>query len=278
MSHLKKIVEDRLMGVLVPVLAFVLTAGLWMPVSAQQIMIDGTTGMLPLAKDLVQAFKAKNPSVSIELGRGSPSESAVRAVTDGRLGIGLSSIELGDAEHASGLQSIEIARTAVVFAVNGSVKIPGLTAQQVCDIYAGKIKNWKEVGGIALPIIPLTRPANETDPQIIKKQFPCFREGEGVLSLSRASEMAKTLSSKAGAIGMTNAIYVEESSGAIRALTLNGISPTPENIQGGSYPLVRRFYLVVKGKPTGDLGQFLAFVKSTEGQSVIRENKAVPVK
>jgi phosphate transport system substrate-binding protein len=248
------------------------------PARAQQITLDGSTGMLPLATELVQAFKAKHGATTVEVGKGSSSASAMRAVADGRIGIGLSSDPPGEAERAAGLQGIEIARTAVVLAVHASVTIPGLTSQQVCDIYARRIKNWKEVGGADLSIYPLTRPADEFDPTIIKKHYACFKEAEGVLILPKAGDMAKALSSKAGAIGMINTTYVETSQGATRALVLNSVAPTPENVQSEAYPLIRRFFFVTKGAPAGPVAQFVAFVKSTDGERVIRSTKAVPVK
>ena len=245
---------------------------------AEQITLDGSTGMLPLANELVQAFKTKHASVPIEVGRGSSGASAMRAVTDGRLNLGLSSDLPGEAERAAGLQGLEIARAAVVFAVHASVTIPGLTTQQLCDVYARKIKNWKEVGGSNLPILPLTRPVDEFDPTIIKKHNPCFKEADGVLSLPKAGDMAKALASKPGAIGMINITYVESSQGAMRALVLNGTAPTPEAVRSGAYPLFRRFFLVTKGEPAGATAQFVAFVKSADGQRVIQNTKAVPVK
>ncbi len=245
---------------------------------AQQITLDGSTGMLPLANELVQAFKAKHAAVPIEVGRGSSSSSAMRAVADGRLGLGLSSDPPGEAERAAGLQGLEIARAAVVFAVHAAVTIPGLTAQQLCDIYARKIRNWKEAGGPNLSILPLTRPADEFDPKIIKKHTPCFKEADGVLVLPKAGDMAKALASKPGAIGMLNITYVESSQGAIRALVLNGTAPTPEAVRSGAYPLFRPFFLVTKGAPAGTVAQFVAFVKSADGERVIQNTKAVPVR
>jgi len=248
------------------------------PVGAQQITLDGSTGMLPLATDLVQAFKAKGSATTIEVGKGSSGSSAMRAVADGRLNLGLSSDPPGQTERAAGLQGIEIARAAIVFAVHASVSLPGLTTQQLCDIYARKIKNWKEVGGSDLPILPLTRPVDEFDPTIIKKHNPCFKEADGVLILPKAGDMAKALASKPGAIGMINITYVETSQGATRALVLNGVAPTPENIQSGAYPLFRRFFFVTKGEPAGAAAQFVAFVKSADGERVIRNTKAIPAK
>lgn len=266
----------RLAGI---ALAFTLASGSWSPASAQQTTIDGATGILPLATDLLQAYKAKSPSTTIAVGRGSSSTSAMRAVSDGKIAIGLSSDPVGAAERSSGMQGIEIARMAVVFAVNASVTGPAnLTSEQICAIYAGKNRNWKEIGGPALSIVPFTRPASESDAKIVRQHVACFAEGEGVLSLPKAGDMAKALASKAGSVGMTNLTIVEDSQGAVKPLALNGITPTAANLENGSYRMARQFYFVVKGSPSGEAAQFIAFVKSKDGERVIQENKAVPAK
>ena len=258
--------------------AFIAIAGNWTFVAAQSITIDGSTGMLPIAAELVQAFKAKKDSAPVALGRGYSSAAAMRDVADGKIAIGLSSDPVGEAERAVGLQSIEVARTAVVFAVHSAVNITGVTSEQVCNIYSGKIKNWKDVGGPALSIVPLTRPATSFEPTMIRKHISCFKESREIISVPKAGDMAKALATNSGAIGMTNATFVAESHGAIRALAWNGTAPTTESIQAGSYPMVRRFYFVVKGAPSGTISQFVAFVKGVEGQKVITETKAVPTK
>lgn len=265
-------------NIAVMAVALIALAGSWMSVAAQPVTMDGSTGMFPIATDLVQAYKAKNVSAPIALGRGSSSSAAMRDVADGKVAIGLSSDPVGEAERAAGLQSIEVARTAVVFGVHSAVNITGVTSEQVCNIYSGKVKNWKDVGGPALSIVPLTRPAKEFDPTIIRTHITCFKEATEIISVPKAQDMAKALATNSGAIGMTNATFVAQSHGGIRALAWNGTAPTTENIQAGSYPMVRRFYFIVKGAPSGTVGQFVAFVKGVEGQKVISETKSIPVK
>ena len=265
-------------GLRVSLLAVVLIAGAPSAPFAQQVTIDGSTGMFPIATDLVQAFKAKNASVSITLGRGFSSTTAMREVADGKLVIGLSGDPVGEIERAAGLQSIEVARAAVVFATHLAVNLSGLTSEQVCNIYAGKIKNWKDAGGPALSIVPLTRPVREFDPIIIRKNISCFKETAELISLPKAGDMAKALATKSGAIGMINSTFVAASNGGIRALALNGTAPTKENVQTGSYPMFRHFYFIVKDPPSGPVGQFVTFVKSVEGQKIITALNAVPIK
>lgn len=55
------------------------------------------------------------------------------------------------------LKEIPVAIDAITFAVNHNLNIPGLTVEQIKDIYTGKITNWQQVGGPNLKITPLTR-------------------------------------------------------------------------------------------------------------------------
>jgi phosphate transport system substrate-binding protein len=258
--------------------AWIVVAAAPRPAPGEQIMLDGSTGWFPLTKELVQAFKARHGSAPFEFGPGSSSLSALRAVGEGRLAVAISSRALGEAERAAGLYGVEVARSAVVFAANASVGIADLTADQVCAMYAGRIKNWKEVGGPDLAVIALSRNSSASDMQAVRDHIPCLKAGDAALLLVKSEEMAKVLAAKAGTIGFTNLTIIDGSHGRIRALALSGMAPTAENLQNGSYAMVRRFFLVTRGAPAGPAAELVAFVRSADGERVIRAHQAVPVR
>ncbi|MEK7221324.1 MAG: substrate-binding domain-containing protein, partial [candidate division NC10 bacterium] len=66
--------------------------------------------------------------------------------------------------------------------------------------------------------------------------------------------------------------------GKVKALALGGVAPTQENVGKGTYPLIRRFFIVTKGNPSPTLARFLEFVRSADGAKVVTELNAVPVK
>lgn len=269
------------MGRVLAALSLTVTLGLGtaLPARAEQLSMNGASGMVPLAQELVRAFETRNGASPFAVGRGSSSGSALRAVAAGRLDVGLSSKLPSKADRAAGLESVEVARTAVVFAVHASVKgVTGLSRAQVCAIYAGKVTHWQAVGGPRLAILPLSRYPKSTPTKIVRKHVACFREGPGVLRLVKAGDMAKALASKPGTIGFTNLSVVQQHAGAIRALALDGTAPTPANLQSGAYPMIRRFFLITKGAPAGPVADLAAFVKSAEGARVIRASGAVPIR
>src|SRR5688572_27712372 len=225
-------------------LLLVLTAGTLAASSAQAqtIAIDGSTGVMPLAAALAKAFQARNPGVTVELGKGLGTKARIQALSEGKIDIALASHGLNVADIArQGMTANEIARIAVVFGVNGTVPVTSLSEQQICQIYSSKTSNWKALGGTELGIAPLTRPDSEVDAEVVRAGIKCLadlRMPAAVRVMNSAGDMAKGLSATAGAIGMTTMTAVEQSRGGIRALSLNGVAPSADNVERRSYPLV----------------------------------------
>ena len=135
------------------------------------------------------------------------------------------------------------------------------------------------MGGADEPIAVLTRPPTEVDPEVIRAKIPCFKdlkEIETAKVLARGGDMAKALSSTPNALGMTSMTVVEQSEGKVKALTLNGIAPTEENVKSGRYFLTRDFLFVVKEDAAPSVKRFIDFVLGAEGDRILRASGAVP--
>jgi phosphate transport system substrate-binding protein len=168
--------------------------------------------------------------------------------------------------------------TPVVFAVHETVNIDGLSDAQLCAIYAGGARNWKDFGGFDLAITPLARPDNEVDAEVVRGGINCLKNlklPEGVKVLARAGDMAKALAETTGAIGMTSATVVGQSRGKVKAIALNGVAADETNVAGGRYRLTRDAFLVTRRPSSPQVTAFIDFVKSPEGAAVIKANGAI---
>ena len=180
---------SRRCGIVTVVVLVALGAALH-PVSAQQkILIDGSTGTAPLVAALGKAFTAKG-GIAVEIGKGLGTRARFEALSAGKIDIAMAShgLDVG-AVTKRGMTVHRIAMTPVVFGVHESVKVAGLTDAQVCVVYAGGTRNWKELGGPDLAIAPLTRPESEVDMEVVRGGIGCFKGlklADGIKSFERA--------------------------------------------------------------------------------------------
>ena len=248
---------------------------------ADSVRIDGSPALAPLARALADAYRAQHPSSVVTVGGGLGSRERIDAVRQGRIDIALASQIVASELATQGLAAHEVAKSAVVFAVNSGVSVASLSSRQICDAYRGAVTNWRELGGSDLPLAVRTRPAAEVDAVIVLAGIECFRAASSLssvaLTIERPEQMAAELSSVPGALGMTSMPFVEQSGGRIKALALDGIAADAERVRRGEYPLTRSAFLVTSTSPSSSVAGFIAFVRSDAGARVIRANGAVPL-
>jgi phosphate transport system substrate-binding protein len=250
--------------------------------TTERIVIDGSTGGMPLAAALGKAFQERNPGVTIEIGKGLGTKPRIQALVEGKIDIALAShgLNVGDITR-QGMAVYEIANVAVVFGVNASVPVAKITTQQICDVYAGKTSNWKSLGGPEMEIAARTRPDSEVDTEVVRDNIACLKDlkmPEAVKVMPRSGDMANELAATAGAIGMTTMTVVEQSQGKIKALSIDGIDPSVQNVERKAYRFVRESFFVIKLPASPAVARFLEFTRGSIGHTVIIANGAIPVK
>jgi phosphate transport system substrate-binding protein len=262
-------------------LGLTLVAPLPAPTS-EKIVVDGSTGIMPLVAALAKAYQERDPAAAVEVGKGLGTKARLQALEEGKINIALASHGLVVEELTRrGMAVHEIAKVAVVFGVNASVPVTNVTDAQICDVYSGRITNWKELGGPDIAIAPRTRPDSEVDAEVVRAKLACLKNlkmPDGVRVMPRSGDMAKELAATVGAVGMTTTTVVEQSRGQIRAVSLNGVIPSAENVGRKTYTLTRDSFLVTKATPPPAVSKFVEFVRSSAGAAVIVANGAVPVK
>ena len=246
--------------------------------AAETVRIAGSGGLIAMVTELGKAYMKKNPGDTIEvnpksLGR----EGGVMAINKGSIEIAmLASIEAKDKSLPINLT--ELAILPALFAVHPSVSVKALSGQQICDIYSGKITNWSQVGGGSAPITVLTRPENESAKIAVRTGLPCFKsltETATAVSLAKSGDMINSLQKTSNAIGMINTIALADLTGKVIAIKQDGKDVTTTPV--AKWPMKTLAYLATSKNPSETTKKFVSFVKSADGQAIIKKEKASPV-
>ncbi len=244
------------------------------------VHVDGSNGVMPLMRALADAYTAEFPTARVTFGSGLGSRTRLDSLRAGVMDIAIASHGLDTAQlRAEGLQVHRIAQTPVVIGVHSeSVSLAGLAAAQLCDVLAGRVTSWRQLGdGRDLPIQVVVRPESEVDMEVLRDRVPCAQSlvmTPNASVVEETNDMALALVNTVGAIGVTTATVTEQSEGAIRALSLDGVLPTPGAVQQGTYALMRSSYLVIRPDAHAGVTAFLDFIASPSGARVLEENGA----
>ena len=134
--------------------------------TSERIVVDGSTGVMPLVAALAKAYQERHPATVVEMGKGLGTKARLQALEEGKIDIALASHGLvGEELSRRGMAVHEIAKVAVVFGVNASVPVANLTDAQVCEIYAGRVTSWKALGGPDIGIAPAPGPTRRLTPR-----------------------------------------------------------------------------------------------------------------
>ena len=245
--------------------------------ASEPVRIDGSTGVMPLVRALATEYARVPRPATVTFGTGLGSSARIDSVKQGRIDIALAShgIDVAALER-QGLKVHKIAEVPVGFGVHSSVTITSLTEAQVCDIYAGRVTNWRTLGGPDLPIAAATRPKGEVDGDVVTAGIPCVGSPHAsVVSKSLPQDMSAFLAATPGAIGMTTTTVAGQSESRIRLVSLGGVAPTPENVLAGRYRLTRESFLVTSANVKPAVADFLAFIRGPAGARVIASTGAI---
>jgi len=136
------------------------------------------------------------------------------------------------------LEQKAIGRDALVFIVNEDNPVQSLTRQQLKDIYAGTITNWKDVGGKDQEIIAFQRRADSGSQTLFQKlliQGGPLMEAPTELAPTAMGELVDSIAeynNSANAIGFSVYYYIDQmySKPGLRLLAVDGVTPSNETI------------------------------------------------
>jgi phosphate transport system substrate-binding protein len=247
---------------------------------AENIVIKGSTTVLPIAQAALEAYMKANPGTKISLSGGGSGE-GIKAVIDSSTDIATSSREIKESEIAlaksKGVNptATVVAIDAIVPVVHPSNKVKNLTIDQLSQIYQGKITNWKEVGGEDLQIVVLSRDSSsgtfESWAELVLNKTKVTPRAQ--LQASNGA-IVQTVSKNKYALGYIGLGYLDKST---KALTVGGVPASAKTAISKEYPISRPLYLYTNGEPKGESAKFIRFVLSPAGQKIVAKEGFVPL-
>lgn len=239
------------------------------------VATDGSTSMEKVIGFLSEAYMEQQGDVKVTYNP-TGSGAGIQAVAEGRCDIGLSSRDLKEEESAT-LTGTVVAIDGIAIIVNPENPIADLTVEQIGKIYKGEITNWSEVGGADAPIVCIGREAasgtRDGFESITDTEDACKYAQE----LTSTGDVVQTVAGNPNAIGYASLASVKDT---VKAIQVEGVTPTNDTIQSGEYPVQRNFVMVTpKEKDLSAPAQdFFNFATSEAADALIIEAGAVPVK
>ena len=237
------------------------------------VSTDGSTSMEKVIGAMSESYMAANKDVTVNYNP-TGSGAGITAVQEGTCDIGLSSRVLKDGEKAAGLQETVLAYDGIAIIVHPDNPVSDLTLEQIAQLYTGEITNWKDVGGNDAQVVLIGREAasgtRDGFESITGTKDKCQYRQE----LTSTGDVITTVSQNPDAIGYASLASIKDS---VKALNVDGVTPSEASVKDGSYKVQRPFVLVtVDGKALSPAAQaFFDYATSSDAASIIAKAGAV---
>lgn len=241
------------------------------------ISISGSTSVGPLMEKIAEKYESDNSNVSIEINQVG-SSAGIKDAINGVSEIGMSSRELKTEEEKE-VKPTVIAYDGIAIITNKNNQIKNITLEQIKGIYTGKITNWKEIeGGKDAPIVVASREEGSGTRDAFQEIVGYKSEElktDAMISNGNGG-LKETVIGNENAIGFVSFEYLDDK---VNIVNVENVEPKADLVKSGEYKISRPFLLATKEGKLSENGQKLIdFILSDEGQTIVKENKLIPVK
>jgi phosphate transport system substrate-binding protein len=230
--------------------------------------------MQPLVEDLAQAYIEQHQYVTVDV-QGGGSRLGIALARENQIDIGTASrtptVE-EERDPETGAQRLwwtAIAQDGIALGVHPQNTVGSLTLPQARDIFFGRILDWEEIGGTPGEIAVVSREDGSGTREIFEEMVMGEKRVTLTAIVMPSSEaVVEYIARHPTAIGYISMGYL---SPEVKALQIENVSPTPEDVQSDAYPLTRPLYLLAGQEPTGEVKAFIEFALSPAGQAILEQ-------
>jgi phosphate transport system substrate-binding protein len=256
------------------------------------IQVKGSDTMVNIAQAWAEEYANVNPDVDIE-------------VSGGGSGVGIAALEKGTIDIANASRNIKpeeanivkkntgkdakefvVGKDALAIYVNKDNPINEITLDQLKQIFAedGQITKWSDLG-IKIPdsdsdeIVRVSRQSSSGTYEFFREHVLNQTDFKlGSRDMNGSKEVVELVGTTKTAIGYSGMGYATSEIKMLNIKTEAGsFSPTVENVQSMVYPLARSLLMYTLGEPEGAQKQYIDWILSPAGQSILKDNGYVPM-
>lgn len=254
------------------------------PTSAATLKINGSTTVNLPAAEAAEILRAEK-KMDIQVDTQGGSSGGISMLGDGQAQIGMISKHVSDADRTkfpkAKFKEIHVGEDAVAMIVSKDVwdgGVKAVTKAQLKDIYEGRIKNWKELGGPDRRIAFFNKePGRGTWEVFVHWVYGDPKKAPQVSfpEVGGNEETRNKVASTRGALSQLSSSWADGRK--VFALGIKGedgivAEPTNDNIAAKKYPLTRPLFLLTNGEPEGEAKTFVDFLLSPRGQDLVRKH------
>jgi phosphate transport system substrate-binding protein len=282
MINFNKMKNNKILIIVLMMIVMTTTKGF----SQAKITVKGSDTMVILAQKWAELYMKSNPSAQIQV-TGGGSGVGITALINGTTDICNSSRPMKQTEieklkaryNTLGVQ-IPCAKDGVTIFLHETNKVQELTLKQLSDIYTGKIRNWKELGGNDAEIRLYGRENSSGTYTYFHDEVVRADYAASVQSLPGTAAVVNAVKKDVNGIGYGGAAYAVGIKHALvkKDAGSKAYLPSPESIGKGEYPITRYLYMYLRNRPTGETKKYIDWILSAEGQMVVTEVGYFPYK
>ncbi len=246
--------------------------------SAAQVVYGGSSTLADtILPDAAKGFGAKT-GVKVQVADLAGTGKGIKSLAEGKLNVVGAGRVLSAEERKSGLLGTIVAYDGLAVFVNKGNPVKNLSKEQLKDVFTGKVKSWKELGGKDVKIVPMIEPvaSKRATVQLVQETvLDGAPYAAGIREVDQLKDQVAEVSRNEGAVCFASIGFLASADAGVRAtvrpISIDETEPSDGNIRSGAYLLSRPMLLVTKGLPTGDVKGFVEYVLSKEGQSIVEK-------
>jgi phosphate transport system substrate-binding protein len=259
---------------------------------ALSIENKGSDTMVNLALAWTEAYAVARPDVQVSV-TGGGSGTGIASLINGTVDLAnasraVSAEELA-ASKAAGFEPVQttVALDAIAVVVHPSNPVGKLTIPQLSDIYTGRLRNWRQVGGDDRPIVLLSRESNSGTYQYFLEHVIRLGRSDNkdlfspdALLMPSSEGIGNEVRQNPNAIGYDGLGYVTKEEKTVSvAVGAAGpfVAASADTVIDGTYPIARPLYMITRGQPSGVIAEYVQWILGPEGQDIVRQLGFVPL-